>query len=222
MTIGQPSTTYPPGETVTNAPFFQSAETWNERYSAPGFAFGTQPNAYLSDRRALFEPGKSALAVADGEGRNSVWLAQQGLNVDAFDISPVGVAKARQLAQQASVAVNYHVDSCDGWDWQPAAYDYVVAIFVQFADPEMRRRLFANMVAALKPGGLLVLQGYTPKQLDYNTGGPGQLDHLYTEEMLTSAFSALELVDMQVYEAELDEGARHSGMSALIGMVGRK
>lgn len=207
---------------MADAHFLQSTQTWNERYSEPGFAFGTQPNAYLAGKRKLIEPGKTALAVADGEGRNSVWLAQQGLGVDAFDISPVGVAKARQLAEQASVKVNYHVASCDDWDWRPAAYDYVVAIFVQFADPDMRRRLFTNMVAALKPGGFLILQGYTPKQLDYKTGGPGLLDHLYTEEMLRSAFAGLQLVDMQVYEAELDEGTRHSGMSALIGMVARK
>jgi 2-polyprenyl-3-methyl-5-hydroxy-6-metoxy-1,4-benzoquinol methylase len=210
------------GEIVTDTRFMQSAETWNERYSEPGFVFGTQPNAYLADKRVLIEPGKTALAVADGEGRNSVWLAQQGLNVDAFDVSPVGVAKARQLAQQAAVTVNYHVSSCDDWDWRPAAYDYVVAIFVQFADPEMRRRLFTNMITALKPGGFLILQGYTPKQLEYNTGGPGLPEHLYTEEMLKSAFADLRLIDMQVYEAELDEGTRHRGMSALIGMVGRK
>jgi 2-polyprenyl-3-methyl-5-hydroxy-6-metoxy-1,4-benzoquinol methylase len=207
---------------VTDTRLLHSAETWNERYSEPSFVFGTQPNDYLADKRALIEPGKTALAVADGEGRNSVWLAQQGLDVDAFDISPVGVAKARQLAQQASVNVNYHVCSCDDWDWQPAAYDYVVAIFVQFADPAMRQRLFTNMVATLKPGGFLILQGYTPKQLEYKTGGPGLLDHLYTEEMLRSAFAELQLVDMQVYGAELNEGTRHSGMSALIGMVGRK
>jgi 2-polyprenyl-3-methyl-5-hydroxy-6-metoxy-1,4-benzoquinol methylase len=207
---------------VTDTRLMQSAETWNARYSEPSFVFGTQPNAYLADKRVLIEPGKTALAVADGEGRNSVWLAQQGLNVDAFDVSPVGVAKARQLAQQASVKVNYHVASCDDWDWRPAAYDYVVAIFVQFADPDMRRRLFSNMVATLKPGGFLILQGYTPKQLEYKTGGPGLLDHLYTEEMLTSAFAELRLIDMQVYEAELNEGTRHSGMSALIGMMGRK
>jgi 2-polyprenyl-3-methyl-5-hydroxy-6-metoxy-1,4-benzoquinol methylase len=207
---------------VTDTRLLHSAETWTERYSEPSFVFGTQPNAYLADKRVLIEPGKTALAVADGEGRNSVWLAQQGLEVDAFDISPVGVAKARQLAQQASVNVNYHVCSCDDWDWRPAAYDYVVAIFVQFADPDMRRRLFTNMITTLKPGGFLILQGYTPKQLEYKTGGPGLLDHLYTEEMLTSAFAELRLIDMQVYEAELNEGTRHSGMSALIGIVARK
>lgn len=207
---------------MTDTRLLQSAATWNQRYSEPEFLFDTEPNAYLAEQAHLLRLGMKALAVADGEGRNSVWLARQGLVVDAFDISPVGVDKARRLASQAGVSVNHHVCGCDGWHWQDDAYDCVVAIFVQFADPEMRGRLFANMIKTLKPGGLLVLQGYTPEQLEYNTGGPGLLDHLYTEEMLNAAFAGLHIVDMRVYEAELNEGTRHSGKSALIGMVGRK
>ena len=207
---------------MTTNPFSQAAQAWDQRFSQPDFLFGTEPNAYLESHRNLFSSGKKALAVADGEGRNSVWLAKQGLVVDAFDISAVGVAKANQLAQRASVSVNFNVCDCDSWSWQPQAYDYVAAIFVQFADPEMRQRLFANMMKTLKPSGYLILQGYTPKQLEYNTGGPGLLDHLYTEELLRSAFAGLQIMDLQVYEAVLDEGQRHRGRSALIGMVGQK
>jgi 2-polyprenyl-3-methyl-5-hydroxy-6-metoxy-1,4-benzoquinol methylase len=207
---------------MTTKPFPQAAQTWDQRFGQTEFLFGTEPNAYLESRRKLLSGGKKALAVADGEGRNSVWLAKQGLVVDAFDISPVGVAKARQLAQRAPVAVNFNVADCDSWSWQPHAYDYVVAIFVQFADPEMRQRLFANMIKTLKPGGFLILQGYTPKQLEFKTGGPGLLDHLYTEELLRSAFAELQMVDLQVYEAVLDEGRQHRGPSALVGMVGQK
>lgn len=207
---------------MTETPFFQSAATWDARYSEPGYAFGTAPNAFLAEQASRMQAGKSALAVADGEGRNSVWLARQGLNVDAFDISPVGVDKARSLAGQAGVDVRYHVASCDSWRWQAEAYDYVVAIFVQFADPAMRARLFANMAAALRPGGLLILQGYTPRQLEYRTGGPGVLEHLYTEDLLKTAFAGLRMLDLRSYDAELNEGSRHSGKSALIGMVARK
>lgn len=207
---------------MTGQNFPDAAAIWNQRFSEPEFLFGTSPNAYLASQRHLFDSGKSALAVADGEGRNSVWLAQQGLVVDAFDISAVGVAKARQLARQADTTVNFNVSDCDAWPWKPAAYDYVVAVFVQFANPDMRRRLFTNMVTALKPGGHLILQGYTPKQLEFNTGGPGILAHLYTEDLLRSAFSKLHISDMKMYEEVLSEGKQHSGLSALIGMVGQK
>lgn len=184
--------------------------------------FGTEPNAYLASHRTLFEAGKSALAVADGEGRNGVWLAQLGLQVDAFDISPVRVAKADELARRVGVSVNLHVSDCEAWDWRPEAYDVVAAIFVQFAGQEMRQRLFAGMIATLKPGGYLVVQGYTPKQLEYKTGGPGLLDHLYTADMLREVFSALKIVELREYESDLNEGTQHVGRSALLGMVARK
>lgn len=207
---------------MTDTPFSQASQTWDQRFSQPDFLFGTEPNVYLTSCRSLFASGGRVLAVADGEGRNSVWLATQGLAVDAFDISAIGVAKAKQLAQGAGVVVNFSVCDCDSWPWAPQAYDFVVAIFVQFAEPEMRRRLFANMIATLKPGGHLILQGYTPKQLEYNTGGPRILGHLYTEELLRSEFAELQIIDLQVYDAVLDEGKQHRGPSALIGMVARK
>ena len=202
--------------------FSDPMKTWDARFGGPDFLFGTEPNAYLASHRALLEAGKSALAVADGEGRNSVWLARQGLLVDAFDISPVGVAKADELARRAGVSVNLHVCDCDSWDWQPEAVDVVAAVFVQFAGPEMRRRLFAGIVATLKPGGYLILQGYTPRQLVYKTGGPGLLDHLYTGAMMREAFPALEMIELREYDSVLDEGTQHIGPSALLGMVARK
>jgi SAM-dependent methyltransferase len=205
-----------------NRTFPEPARTWDERFSEPGYVFGTAPNAWLASQRALFEPGKRALALADGEGRNSVWLAALGLQVDAFDISSVGVDKARVLAASQGVTVNYHVADCDSFNWEHGAYDYVVAIFVQFADPPLRARLFANMVKSLKPGGYLLLQGYTPRQLDHNTGGPGVLSHLYTPELLRTELPGLEMIALDEYEAQLAEGTRHNGPSALIGMVGRR
>lgn len=202
--------------------FSDPVRTWDGRFGGPDFLFGTAPNAYLASHRALLAAGGSALAVADGEGRNSVWLAQQGLMVDAFDISPVGVAKAERLARLAGVSVNLHVRDCDSWDWQSDAYDVVAAIFVQFAGPEMRRRLFAGMISTLKPGGYLIVQGYTPEQLDYKTGGPGLLDHLYTGDMMRAEFAALEIIELREYDSVLAEGTQHVGRSALLGMVARK
>jgi 2-polyprenyl-3-methyl-5-hydroxy-6-metoxy-1,4-benzoquinol methylase len=200
----------------------QAANFWDQKYGREEFLFGTAPNAYLASQQDLIHPGMRALAVADGEGRNSVWLARQGLCVDAFDVSSVAVAKARRLASEAQVAVEFHVADCDAWDWKPSCYDIVAAIFVQFADPALRARMFANIISTLKPGGILILQGYTPKQLEYKTGGPGVLENLYTEEMLRRELSALDIVELRIYDADLNEGTQHAGRSALVGLVGRK
>jgi len=207
---------------LTNSSFPDAAATWNRRFEADGYIFGTEPNLYLRKHAALWPPGSKVLSVADGEGRNSVWLARQGMAVDAFDISAVGVAKARKLADAAGVAVTFGVGDCDTWPWPTAAYDGIAAIFLQFADPAMRARLFANIIRALKPGGVLILQGYTPKQLDYKTGGPPLVSHLYTAAMLREALSALEFVELVEYEADLAEGTQHSGRSAVLGLVARK
>lgn len=202
--------------------FADAADTWNQRFEKEAYIFGTEPNAWLREKANVWQPGQRVLCVADGEGRNSVWLASQGLEVDAFDVASVGVAKARKLAADKGVSVNYSVSDCDAYPWPQEAFDGVAAIFVQFADPAMRARLFANIRRSLKPGGILVLQGYTPRQLDYKTGGPPQLSHLYTEAMLREAFAAdFELMDLREYEAELTEGDSHSGRSALVGLVAR-
>ena len=195
---------------------------WNQRFADQSYLFGTAPNVWLRDHAALWSRGQHVLSVADGDGRNSVWLATQGLVVDAFDLSEVGVAKAGRLAADQGVTVNFSVSDCDAYAWPQAALDGVAAIFVQFAGPAMRDRMFANMVSSLKPGGTLVLQGYALKQLDYKTGGPSEPSYLYTEDMLRQAFGGLEILELREYEAELDEGTGHSGRSALIGMLARR
>jgi SAM-dependent methyltransferase len=207
---------------MTATRYTDAAATWNKRFDTTDYIFGTQPNAFLQAQAGHYPVNGSALCVADGEGRNSVWLARQGLQVDAFDIAEVGVAKARTLAQEAGVDVHYAVADCQTWPWPAEHYDLVAAIFIQFADPPMRTGLFANLARTLKPGGVLVLQGYTPRQLVYKTGGPPQVEHLYTEALLRDAFSAMELLDLRVYEDDLTEGQHHRGRSALVGLVARK
>lgn len=202
--------------------FDDPAGTWNKRFSAEGFLFGTEPNSWLRQHADLWKKGDRVLSVADGEGRNSVWLAGRGLRVDAFDISEVGVRKAREFAASRGVQVDFAVADCDGFAWPEAAYDGIAVIFIQFADPEMRQRIFGRVVRSLKPGGTLVLQGYTPKQLDYRTGGPPIASHLYTPELLREAFAGLDILELREYEDELAEGTGHKGRSALIGMVARK
>lgn len=203
-------------------PFPDAASMWNQRYAGQDYLFGRAPNEYLQAKSPLLPAKGNALCVADGEGRNSVWLARRGLSVQAFDISDLAVAKARRLADEAGVSVDFSVADCDQWRWIPECLDVVAAIFIQFADPPMRERLFANVVRALRPGGMLILQGYTPKQLEYKTGGPGQLSHLYTADLIRDSFKGLETVELIEYEAELNEGSQHAGHSALLGFVATK
>ena len=205
---------------ITNpTSFTHPTQTWNNRFSKDGYVFGTEPNEWLRRHASVWKAGSRILCVADGEGRNSVWLAKQGHQVEAFDISEVGVAKARRLAQENHVMVDFTVAGCDDFAWKSNHYDGVAAIFVQFADPALRARLFENMAQSLKPGGALMLVGYTPKQLEYGTGGPSVLSHLYTQEMLRELLGNLTIQVLDEYEAELAEGDGHKGLSAVIGLV---
>ena len=209
-------------DSATQTAFEDPAGTWNRRFSETGYLFGTEPNAWLHDHAFLWEAGERVLSVADGEGRNSVWLAQQGLTVDAFDISEVGVRKARDFARIAGVKVNFAVADIGTLQWPKGLYDGVIAIFIQFAPPELRTRIFRGMIQSLKPGGRVLVQGYTPRQLEYRTGGPPFASHMYTPQLLREAFCDLEILEMKEYEAELAEGTGHKGVSALIGMVARR
>jgi SAM-dependent methyltransferase len=202
--------------------YADAAQTWNRRYAGDDYLFGTEPNTWLREHAGLWAPGQRVLCVADGEGRNSVWLARRGLQVAAFDVAELGLAKARRLAAEHAVSVDFSLADVDSYAWPEAALDGVAAIFVQFADPEMRARLFDRIVRSLKPGGTLVLQGYTPKQLDYKTGGPPFVSHLYTPAMLREAFAALQILTLKEYEGEVAEGTGHRGHSALIGLVARR
>ncbi len=195
---------------------------WDARYAGEGYLFGTAPNAFLAACRPLIPAGGRVLCVADGEGRNSTWLAAEGFAVDAFDPSPVGVAKARRLAARRAVRVRFAVAGVDDWSWPEDVYDAVAAIFIQFAPPSMRRRLWARIHAALRPGGLLLLEGYSLAQLAHGTGGPRVPDQLYTEEVLRDELSAFEIESLRVHERDVDEGPAHSGPSALIDVIARR
>jgi len=194
---------------------------WNERFSMESFLFGEKPNNYLAEKTPHLRKGK-ALSIADGEGRNSVWLASQGFEVDAFDFSPVAIEKAKKLATKHQVNVNFHCSDWQSFDWKANHYDTIAGIFFQFADPEARTELFQKLNFALKPGGTLIIQGYGKEQMQYKTGGPGILENLYDEELLLSSFKGYKTLDLQTYLQEVDEGPGHSGMSALVGFIGKK
>ena len=197
---------------------------WSARYRDAGddYLFGTAPNKFLAAQSEYFGAGMNVLSVADGEGRNSVWLAEQGCTVTATEISPVALKKAAKLARVRHVAVDFIETDIFDWDWPNEAFDAVVGIFIQFAGPAERPRQIASMQQAVKPGALLFLQGYTPKQMEYRTGGPSAVENLYTEALLRELFSDWEIVLLREREDLIDEGNAHSGHSALIDLIARK
>jgi cyclopropane fatty-acyl-phospholipid synthase-like methyltransferase len=195
---------------------------WDQRYARADYLFGVAPNAFLARQAPRLKAGGRTLAIADGEGRNGVWLAEQGLAVHAVDSSTVAQEKARRLAAARGVELELELVDLATWSWPVAAYDVVVGIFIQFLPPDQRTAMFAHIAKALKPGGLLLLEGYRPKQVEYGTGGPSQPDNLYTEELLRAAFADFTIVELTSYDAEIAEGSAHCGLSALIDLVAVK
>jgi len=204
------------------AGFDNPRETWNTRYAIADYLFGEAPNAFLVRAAKWIRPRGRVLCVADGEGRNSVWLAEQGFAVTAFDFATNAVEKARALAQRRGVTVDHRLSDLDDWHFETTGYDAIVAIFIQFLPPETRDATFERMQSAVVPGGVFVLEGYRPEQVDYKTGGPPRRDHMYTREWIEARFAGWEILALDLYDAEIREGCAHGGMSALIDLVARR
>jgi 2-polyprenyl-3-methyl-5-hydroxy-6-metoxy-1,4-benzoquinol methylase len=199
-----------------------SLDFWNARYATEAYIFGAEPNAFLVSQAERLHPGMRALAVADGEGRNGVWLAEQGLDVHAVDFSEPALEKASALARARGVTLEVEQADLLNWTWPHEAYDLVVAIFIQFAPPPERDRIIAGIRGALKPGGCLILQGYTPKQIEFGTGGPSNPANLYTAALLMDWFGDWDIQHLREHEAVIREGTHHHGMSALVELVACK
>lgn len=195
---------------------------WDDRYNHEGFLFGTEPADFLTREAWRIPAAARVLAVADGEGRNSVYLAEGGHDVTAMDSSAVGLEKARALARSRGASVDFRQADISNWPWTPEAFDAVVAIFIQFAPPEMRAQIFEGMARTLRPGGLLLLHGYAPRQVAYGTGGPPSPENMYTPEMLREAFDTFEPLHVADYDATIQEGTGHAGLSGLVDFVARK
>lgn len=207
----------------------QSQETiWNQRYRDAGddYLFGTSPAVFIERREALFSPRTSAFLFADGEGRNSVWLAERGLDVTAIDVAAIAVQKARSLAASRGVNISASVGDISVPEWPPVEmrgrFDWVMGVFIQFVGGAERIKQFDAIRQMTRPSGRVLLHGYTPKQLEYKTGGPSLIENLYTKEMLLEEFSGWKIEELVEYEEDLAEGIRHNGRSALIGMIARK
>ena len=196
---------------------------WDDRFAkSDGYLFGTTANYFLGEVAYLLPTRGSALAVADGEGRNGVWLARHGLDVTSVDVSPTAQKRAADLAAECGVSLNLMIGDAHDWDYPENAFDVVVEVFTQFSNPEQRARKWAGMRRALKPGGTLLIVGYRVEQLNNSSGGPRHPDHLYTADLLNDAFGDFTLKRMSQDDLEMAEGAGHDGMSSVIGAVWRK
>lgn len=195
---------------------------WNQRYSGEDYVFGTEPAQFLQDQRGLLQKGQSALVIADGEGRNSTFMAQQGMQVTAMDASENGLAKARALAAQRGVSLTYQLADLRKWQWQEAGFDMVVAVFIQFAEPAFRKMIFDGMKRTVKPGGLILLHGFGTDQMQHSSGGPRVVENLYTPKLLADAFADFEILRLEAYDAVLEEGPGHRGPAALVDLIARR
>lgn len=195
---------------------------WDARFAGEGYLFGTEPAEFLRREAGRLPPGSEVLSLADGEGRNSVYLAGLGHRVVALEHSGVAIAKARALAAARGVALTHLQADLTAFDWPEAAFDVVAGIFLQFAPPPVRARIHAGIARALRPGGLVMLHGYAPRQIGYGTGGPSAVENLYTPEGLAADFAGWPVLLAADYDRDLAEGSRHVGRSALIDFVARK
>lgn len=198
---------------------------WNERYAGKDYLFGTEPADFVAQqiggRTGILPPGARILSLADGEGRNSAYLAGLGLRVTAMEQSPVALEKARSLAAARGVTVDFRQADIQGWDWsQP--FDAVLGVFIQFAPPAQRAQIHAGIARAVVPGGLVMLHGYAPRQIANGTGGPRTVENLYSLDGLRADFPDWQVLHAADYDAVIHEGRGHSGQSALIDFIARR
>lgn len=194
---------------------------WDQRFAGEDYVFGTEPAQALVKLEPYLVSGGETLVVADGEGRNSTFLAERGYKVLATDYAENGIRKAKALAASRGVTLEHRLEDIFETDWAAQQYDNVVAVFIQFVPPSALRGVLRGLRTALKPGGTLILHGYTPGQVGRGTGGPGDPAHMYTPELLREVYSDMEILVCEDYIAELSEGKGHSGVSELIDFVAK-
>lgn len=194
---------------------------WDERYAGGGFQFGEAPNLFLLSQAHRMRRGLRALAVGDGEGRNGVWLAEQGMEAMSVDWSGVGLAKAQALAARRGVALSTVTADVARWTWPVAGFDVIAWIFVHLP-PEDRALASAGALRALAPGGLLLLEAFTPAQEGRRSGGPKDASLLWSRALVERHFAGLEVLELLEGTVALDEGPRHQGLAEVVRAVLRK
>jgi len=193
---------------------------WDERFSAPEYIYGEKPNAFFAEQLAQLKPGK-LLLPCEGEGRNAVFAAKLGWEVEAFDQSEAGCTKAMNLAEQKEVSIQYQIGDWLGLTYPLASFDAIALVFAHLPEP-LRRVGHQHLLPFLKPGGLLILEGFNKNQIQFNSGGPRDPQMLFAPAELREDFAELDIVMLEEKEVELDEGAYHQGKAAVIRLLGRK
>lgn len=196
------------------------ATFWNERYAETDFVYGTEPNEFVASVAASI-PAGPVLCLAEGEGRNAVFLASLGHAVTAVDQSEVGLAKARRLAESRRQSIATVVADLATFAITPGAWSGIVTTFGHLPS-SLRRTVFAASAAGLRPGGAFVLEAYTPAQLSYKTGGPDDPDLLMTANALRSELAGLEFEILRELVRDVKEGAKHRGVGAVVQVLARK
>lgn len=196
--------------------------SWDERFAGDDYAYGKEPNDFLrAAAPKLPEPPAKILSLAEGEGRNAVFLAGLGHQVTAVDSSSVGLAKAERLAKERGVTLTTVEADLADYPIEPGAWDAVVSIFCHLPPP-LRRQVHRAVVQGLRPGGVVVLEGYIPRQLEFRTGGPPVLELLYSAEILREDFEGLEFLSLEELERDVVEGRLHTGRAAVVQLLARK
>lgn len=187
---------------------------WDERYEKDGFVFGVEPNAYLKEQAGLLKPDMKVLLPGDGEGRNGVFLAGLGLETLSVDISSVGLAKAKKLAEERGLKLHTKQVDLSEWTWPVKEFDVLVWSYLHLF-PSIQARIHAAAENALKPGGLLIFECFHPENIPLGSGGPKDEAMMYTPEILRNAFSTLKFRSAEKQVIVLDEGAGHQGKAVV-------
>lgn len=196
-------------------------EFWNERYNNEEYAYGTAPNDFLQENIHHFPPQSRILSLAEGEGRNAVFLASKGFDVSAVDQSEVGQAKALKLAGTQGLAIQYQIGDLNDYDMGASKWDGIISISAH-TPSAVRKRVLSAVKAALKPGGIFLLEGYNAEQLNYGTGGPKDKDMLFSLDELKAAFSGFTILRAENLIRDISEGSYHSGKSSVVQFIARK
>lgn len=206
---------------MTNDKWANPQKMWDERFSQAEPVYGEAPNAFVASQAYRFQQGMKLFVPGDGYGRNGVWLARQGFQVHTVDLSPVGVARASKTAQASGVTMTIEQADLATWSWPVDQFDGVFAIYLHLP-PELRTSVHAGILRATKPGGLVILEAFSPAQLKFTSGGPKQVELLYTAAMLQQDFAPAVALKLEEKELVVAEGHMHSGPAAVVRAVFQK